>query len=267
MIYLPLTYQAHDDDSPCIDNHSQFFLDSAARYFWVAKHAAKADVLDCGCGKGFGSYVLSKDAHFVHAIDLNKKSLNLAKSLFQAKNLFFEESDVLELSKIEAFFDIVTAFELIEHLPPEKSDIFLSNLGARLKKDGQLFLSTPNHNVVTKSGVAVPNFHINNFTPSDLKTLLKKHFRDVTLIGQFKKRPFIEHLFFTIDVFNIRHLLQRLCKKSKIIPTHTGICKEALQTDITHLFNDTFQDTRHYVFSKYHWRQAGLTVAICSKPK
>lgn len=261
----------HEDDSLPLDPDSPFFLDHVTRYWWASQFADGKTVLDCACGSGYGSYILSKKAKSVTAVDLDPKSLKQAGETFSASNLAFQVFDILKLSELQRRFDLITAFEVIEHIPPHTTDLFLAQLAKALNPGGRLLLSTPNHDVVTKSGSFVPEFHINNFKPGELKGALKKHFSQVTMLGQFQKRSGIQGLVFDFDFFNLRHVLGKnvaslLSRRSDAAPTDSARQKKRNASEILSHFQTPPAGSSNYVFSAKHWRQAGLTVAICSDP-
>lgn len=256
---------------------SSFFWDHVVRYWWAAKQAKDLDVLDCGCGKGYGAFILSQFAKTVTAVDLNEHSLKIAKKSFAdflpEEKLNFFKQDIFKLNELGKKFDLIVAFEVIEHIPPETTDEFLLSLENVLKPGGTLLISTPNHDVVMRSRVSVPSFHINNFKAIELRNVLSKHFFHVEMLGQFKKRKFLNHLFFSLDFFNLRHTLKNWNR-----PHLRTVANDILETgeeldekesdqllkadDFKKYPEDQFNS---YRFSPCHWRQAGLTIARMKK--
>ncbi len=258
-------YQAFEFDSLDLDPNSPFFWDHVSRYWWASALVKGKSVLDCACGKGYGSYILSHGARAVHGIDLNERSLETARTAFRKSNLFFRSFDVLKIGEFDQPLDCVVAFEVIEHLPPETTDRFLAGIAAKLAPGGVLLLSTPNHDVVTKSGVSVPEFHINNFTARELKTRLDKHFGSVEMLGQFRRRPWAENLVFSLDLWNFRHLLRRPARTQST--QHSPAPQRGTLEEVSHYLDSYPDQALEYRFSPKHWRQAGLTVAVCRRPK
>ncbi|HEY8278930.1 MAG TPA: methyltransferase domain-containing protein [Bdellovibrionota bacterium] len=257
-------YQAFEFDSLDLDPHSPFFWDHVSRYWWASGQMEGKSVLDCACGKGYGSYILSQKARAVYGIDLNEKSLEIARSAFHKPSLSFRSFDVLALEKFEHPLDYVVAFEVIEHLPPAETDRFLGGIAKKLGPDGILLLSTPNHEVVTKSGVQVPDFHINNLTAPELRAALGKHFGSVTMLGQFRKRPWLQSLLFSLDFWNLRHSLRRPAREAKKVSEMKS--QENKKQDLSPYLESCPEEVGNYRFSPWHWRQAGLTVAVCRQP-
>ncbi|MBC7396388.1 MAG: class I SAM-dependent methyltransferase, partial [Bdellovibrionales bacterium] len=258
-----MNYKIYPDDSVPLDQNSHFILDHLSRYQWSQQLVKGARVLDCACGKGYGSYLVSLCAKEVIRADLNDESLAIARTQFKRSNLTFEKVDVLKLTDTFALaeFDVVIAFEIIEHIPVETTALFLSQISKILKPGGVLLLSTPNHDVVTKSKVQVPDFHINNFKPTELRAALSPSFREVTLIGQFRLRSFFNHLLFSADFFNVRHWLRGLfpAKRASSELNLPVAAVKPIDSDFLDAFSK--KDTG-YRFTTRSWRQAGLTLAL-----
>jgi len=269
-----MEYKSYEGDSLELNPKSPFFLDHVTRYWWASSRCKDKRVLDCASGKGYGSYILSQNAKQVTGVDLNDNSLALASKVFaSAENLSYEKYNVMELDKKAEKFDTITAFEVIEHLDPEETDLFLDSLASALSVDGELLLSTPNHDVVLKSRSDVPSFHINNFRATELKKALERHFEDVTMVGQFRRRGSVYNTLFSLDILNLRHTLKNLFKApSRIVEVSDDEDMDKTEymqsnpLDITH-FQAPPEELSEYEFSPRHWRQAGLSVCICKKPR
>jgi 2-polyprenyl-3-methyl-5-hydroxy-6-metoxy-1,4-benzoquinol methylase len=261
-------YKSYHQDSLALDSSSPFFLEHVSRYIWISKLLAGKNVADIACGKGYGSYIMAKEAASVTGIDLNDKSLEIANSTFDKSNLSYLKHNAVKLGELDKKFDTVVACEIIEHIYPKQSDLFLQSIKDCLKDDGLAYISTPNHDVVLKSGSSVPDFHINNFRASELKSLLEKHFSEVTMLGQYRQRSGLNQFFFSIDYLNIRHLVKRVISSLRATSvnseSNTGESskKERMSQEF---FDQTIAGTDSYRFSDKYWRQSGLTLAICKK--
>ncbi len=264
---MPGYYTTYENDSVDIDPRSAMFLDHLSRYWWASDIAAGGDVLDCACGKGYGAFILASTARSALGVDLNPRSLEIAGGTFRRPNLSYLAHDVLQLGALGRTFDVITAFEIIEHIRPEDTDPFLSGLAACLKPTGKLLISTPNHEVVLKSGSLVPEFHINNFTSRQLRSLLLRYFRRVTLLGQFHPKGPIYLAIFTLDIWNLRHVVgrpvTRLLRRAPVQPAAADPTGSSVAVADVGYFQVPPEQCRQYRFSRWHWRQAGFTVAIC----
>ncbi len=102
------------------------------------------DVLDVGCGSGNTTALLSVVFPYnkVTAIDMDKSTIKFAKKFNQQNNINFNHSS-LENFKDEKF-DYIFACEILEHMTYDKQKFFIEKCLSLLKKDGLLFLTTPN---------------------------------------------------------------------------------------------------------------------------
>lgn len=254
-----LSYQQWEEDSvfPSLDD--PFFPDHLARYYFAQNFIGpEARVLDVACGKGYGSAVLAKKAKTVLGIDLNQDSLVFARQYFGRPNIEFRSVDVHDSDQLGGTFDLVVAFEIIEHIDPPTTDRFLAALKRALRPGGIALISTPNHEIVKKSGVFVPPFHINNLSSRELKSCLRKHFSSVEILGQYRSRGTLHDICLHLDYWSLRHLL-----RARHHATPQG--KVEPHRDHHKLWDG--ETTPHFLpqyrFSKLVAKQAGLSFAIC----
>lgn len=79
-------------------------------------------VLDFGCGDGYFIGSLPSTIPVRIGLDLSAKAIAFAKA-FNSKCIFY--SNVAELSEVNQKFDIITAIEVIEHIPDGEMNNFL----------------------------------------------------------------------------------------------------------------------------------------------
>ncbi|GAI23312.1 unnamed protein product, partial [marine sediment metagenome] len=81
-------------------------------------------------------------------------------------------------------FDIVIAFQLIEHIPPNEVSSFLSEVKRVLKRKGSLFITTPNRRfrLIPFQRPFNPE-HYREFTAESLLKILKTTFEGVQIKG------------------------------------------------------------------------------------
>jgi cyclopropane fatty-acyl-phospholipid synthase-like methyltransferase len=100
-------------------------------------------LLDIGCGTGEFLFVAREMGYDVQGIDFNRHAINLARQKLGLSNVF--TTDLYDFLKDKReVYDIVTAFEVIEHVNNPGS--FIERAGSALKKGGYLVISTPNRN-------------------------------------------------------------------------------------------------------------------------
>jgi ubiquinone/menaquinone biosynthesis C-methylase UbiE len=155
-----------------------------ARYLFAARLARRRRVLDVGCGAGYGSSELSRDAASVIGFDLSPEAVALACSSYTAPNLQYLVASATSIPFADASFDLITCFEVIEHISDWR--LLLDEARRLLAPGGQFIVSSPNKSYYAESREDIgPNpFHVHEFEYAEFKTALQSIFRSVTLYVQ-----------------------------------------------------------------------------------
>jgi len=103
------------------------------------KSFANAKILEIGCGLGFFGKHLQEYFSYMGS-DISSDALKYAKEKNNIKNVIHSDAGSLPFGPQE--FDVLVAFDVIEHLPNPKQFFFESS--RILKQNGFLILSTPN---------------------------------------------------------------------------------------------------------------------------
>ncbi len=101
-------------------------------------------IIDIGCGGGILCEPMARLGGDITGVDLSEKLIKIAQNHAQKQGLKIDYQcvDVKELVKTKKKFDVVTALEVIEHVPnPEE---FIAQIIKLLKPSGVIFLSTIN---------------------------------------------------------------------------------------------------------------------------
>lgn len=101
-----------------------------------------AKILDVGCAFGDLLSLLDRDNFITYGIDISHYALSKAKKITKAQLALGDLNKSLPYK--DDFFDAVFALDIIEHL--ESPYRFLLELHRVLKKDGIVFVQTPNIN-------------------------------------------------------------------------------------------------------------------------
>jgi SAM-dependent methyltransferase len=152
-----------------------------ARYAFAARLARGKRVLDAGCGAGYGSAELAHEAAFVAGADIAAEAIQFAREHYRLPNLSFERASVTALPHPDSSFELVVAFEVIEHL--ENWRELLLEARRVLSRTGQFVVSTPNRAFYTESrGREGPNpFHVHEFEFEEFRSELLTVFPEVAL--------------------------------------------------------------------------------------
>ena len=145
MLKQPNPYDSHFYDI-------EYYLSLEYRYFSFAHRSRVRSILSClgdiagkrildiGGGAGYLAYEMQKRGGEVYVTDFSEAAISWGKARFPS--LDFKLASVAELSSISERFDIVTAFDVIEHLESPAS--LLNTAKNALKPEGRLFISTDN---------------------------------------------------------------------------------------------------------------------------
>ena len=152
-----------------------------ARYTFAARLARGKRVLDAGCGAGYGSAELAQAADSVVGVDRAAEAIAFARANYCLPNLRFEQASCDALPHPSGSFDLVVAFEVIEHLDNWRE--FLLETRRVLAPAGQLIISTPNKLYYTESrGLTGANpFHVHEFDFEEFQSELQAVFPHVSM--------------------------------------------------------------------------------------
>lgn len=149
------------------------------RYQFAGFFVKGRDVLDLGCGVGYGSdYLMAeRKPKSVTGVDISKEAIDFAKSHYKRKGLKFLISGAENILLPDRSVDVVIALELIEHVGDYKK--VLAEVGRVLRKDGVFVVSTPGKKERPQS-----DFHTHEFTLEEFKEALSSKFNPVRFYSQ-----------------------------------------------------------------------------------
>ncbi len=152
-----------------------------ARYLFATRLSNRKRVLDIACGSGYGSAELAATALAVTAIDKSADALAYAREHFARPNIAWLEADATAIPLPDASFDLITAFEVIEHLADWS--LLLAEANRLLAPGGQFVVSTPNkaYYAETRKQAGPNPFHEHEFEFDEFQQALRAVFPHVTL--------------------------------------------------------------------------------------
>lgn len=153
------------------------------RYRMTMESAAGLNVLDFGCGTGYGSAMLAHAAASVTGLDISESAISWAKNTHRYQNLNFIRCDDFGASLPEKSFDVVTCFEMIEHVDHEMQIATIRSIANLLKSDGCLFISTPDPRFTAPYGHNP--YHLREMNEKEFKDLLEESFKHVVILKQW----------------------------------------------------------------------------------
>ena len=216
-----------------------------ARYVFAEQWCRDRDVLDAGCGAGYGSFHLSLVARSVVGGDVSGDAIEYARLHYGAPNLEFRVFDATSLPFDDAAFDVVCSFETIEHV--DDVDALLRESARVLRPGGTFVVSTPRAKQTTHS----PDnpFHRVEFSRADFERILRTAFASVEMYGEHRVETERHRVLRQLDVFGLR-------RRSALLR------RAALLTGTRTTENLTLDDV---VVSRERVDEADVLVALCSK--
>jgi len=183
------------------------------RYRRAAARAASRKALDIGCGYGAGTREIAREALFAVGIDRDRATIITASGRAASSPAAFAVADARELPFADETFDVISAFEVMEHLPePER---FLDEARRTLTRDGDFFISAPRQ----RPGWQSENpGHLREYTAGEFSDIVNSRFEYCRFFGLEETEEFKQDFrritkWARLDIFGIAHLLGKRMKK------------------------------------------------------
>lgn len=175
-----------------------------------AAKVVKGNVLEIGCGEGYGIEWLAPKAEKYTAIDKFPTDISLyAKGM---QHVSFQQMSIPPIQFDSDSFDAIVTFQVIEHI--EDDEGMVKEMQRVLKPGGILVLTTPN----IKMSLTRNPWHVREYTVAQLRDLLKKYFSKVEMNGVYGNKKVMKYYeenkksvqkFTRFDIFNLQYRLPR----------------------------------------------------------
>jgi 2-polyprenyl-3-methyl-5-hydroxy-6-metoxy-1,4-benzoquinol methylase len=151
---------------------NDLFVAHESIYRFASRYAAGANVLDAGCGTGYGSRILAEaGASHVVGVDIDPLSIAFARRRYRTATLAFRKANCQNLVVPSGHFDLVFASNVLEHL--EQPERFVSTAFETLRPRGHALFAVP---PITSSETAAVHrdihYHRSNLTVAAWHALL-----------------------------------------------------------------------------------------------
>ena len=162
---------------------SDLWNEHVARYRYAALFAVNRHVLDIGCGTGYGAAVMASVASDVAGVDISPEAVQYAVAHY-GEHARFSVGSASAIPARSIRFDLVTAFEVIEHIAgwPE----LIKEAARIMKPTGAFLVSTPNQTQykASRKEVGANPFHVHEFEEGEFRKALEQTFRFVRILAQ-----------------------------------------------------------------------------------
>jgi SAM-dependent methyltransferase len=159
-----------------------------SRYAFASRFCAGKRVLDLGCGTGYGTAELARQAASAAGVDIADEAVAYARKSYPG--ISFEQASCTATPFESASFDVIVAFEVIEHLQFWRG--LLEEARRLLAPNGVFLVSTPNRSYYNESrGQSGANpFHEHEFEYEEFRDELHRYFPAVTILMQNRVEAF-----------------------------------------------------------------------------
>ncbi|HET7075069.1 MAG TPA: methyltransferase domain-containing protein [Mycobacterium sp.] len=168
---------------PDLDIENYWFRRHQVVYQRLALLCADRDVLEAGCGEGYGADLIAAVARRVVAVDYDASAVAHVRGRYPRVEVM--QANLAELPLPDASVDVVVNFQVIEHLWDQAQ--FVAECARVLRPGGVLMVSTPNR-ITFSPGRDTPinPFHTRELNAGELTELLvDAGFCDVAMRGLF----------------------------------------------------------------------------------
>ncbi|HTY32981.1 class I SAM-dependent methyltransferase [Mycobacterium sp.] len=154
---------------PDLDIENYWFRRHQVVYQRLAPRCAGAEVLEAGCGEGYGADLIAGVARRVVAVDYDAAAVAHVRGRYPRVEVM--QANLAELPLPDASVDVVVNFQVIEHLWDQPQ--FVAECARVLRPSGLLMVSTPNR-ITFSPGRDTPinPFHTRELNAAELTELL-----------------------------------------------------------------------------------------------
>ncbi|HRD39213.1 MAG TPA: class I SAM-dependent methyltransferase [Bacteroidia bacterium] len=191
------------------DSSDNYVLQRSIFAYLEAAKMVKGQVLEIGTGSGYGvKYIAPVVDKFV---TIDKFVCDVDFKTYP--NVQFLQMTVPPFKGIaDNTFDFVVTFQVIEHIVND--DLYVKEIARVLKPGGKLIVTTPNRHM----SLSRNPWHIREYKPNELVTLLKKHFKNMNTQGVYGNKVVMDYYeknkesvnkIMKYDVLNLQWILPR----------------------------------------------------------
>lgn len=119
-----------------VDPSNGHYIHDFARYYFALSLVMGGNVLDVGCGSGYGADLLATGARRVVGIDRSAEAIRYATTHYRRPNLQYLKMDCRALAFEDSSFDVVTSLDVLEHIAAEDTDGYLVEIVRVLRPQG-----------------------------------------------------------------------------------------------------------------------------------
>jgi ubiquinone/menaquinone biosynthesis C-methylase UbiE len=189
--------------------------------FALTKLSSEDNLLEVGCGEGYGTKMISSNVKKIVGLDVDSDLIVYASEKYSSENCIYQYYDGKKIPFDNNTFDAAISFQVIEHIDDDRN--YISEINRVLKPPGIFILTTPNRLTRLKDRQRPYNkYHVREYSPQQLEQLLMIFYSKVTVLGIQAKKDIREFEFkriariqrkISMDPLNLRSLIPDVIKK------------------------------------------------------
>ncbi|WP_046758025.1 class I SAM-dependent methyltransferase [Kordia jejudonensis] len=189
-----------------IISDNPLFQRTLKAYHLVAPHIY-GNVLEIGCGEGYGVELLYKNASQLTLIDKSPYTAEIIKEKYPKATIIQEKIPPLT-TFADNSFDVIVSFQVIEHI--KEAALYLEEIARVLKPSGKAYISTPN----ALKTIARNPWHYKEYTFESLSDLFQNTFSTYTIqaiqgnektVAYYEQNKKSVARFLRYDIFKLEH--------------------------------------------------------------
>jgi SAM-dependent methyltransferase len=155
---------------PGLTQENYWFRRHEVVYQRLAAHCRGREVLEAGCGEGYGADLIAGVARRVLAVDYDEQAVAHVRARYPRVQV--RQANLAELPLPDASIDVVVNFQVIEHLWDQPQ--FIAECARVLRPFGLLMVSTPNRITFSPGRDSPINpFHTRELNAAELSALIE----------------------------------------------------------------------------------------------
>jgi SAM-dependent methyltransferase len=210
------TSERHSPDHVASDEERGLDVRHRYAYDLVRDYAeTQYRLLDVGSGEGYGSTILAPLVASYVGIDVSSDAVADARGRYGSDSVSFQEYDGLTIPHTDGSFELITSFQVIEHV----ADVprYVAEMRRVCRSGGHVLITTPNRKLRLADGERPWNrYHLREYDAHGLREILMGAFDDVAIYG-IRSSEEMERLertrlararrYAKLDRFGLRHRL------------------------------------------------------------